>query len=223
MIEHPIKHGSPEWHAARMGIPTASNFHRLITKGGKPSAQAEDYLHALLFGRFVGECGEDFSIEWTIRGSALEASAISAYEFETDLDTRECGFFTLDDGSAGCTPDRAVGDDGLLEIKCPAGKEHVAYALGLEPQYVAQVQGQLWITEREWCDFMSFSPAMPSAIVRVRRDEKFIATLAEIVAGFNEKLAAAEAKLMRYGWRKPRTQDEEIADARVWAESVGLL
>lgn len=201
MIAHNVAQGSPEWKALRLGIPTASNFHRIIApKTGKLSAQADAYMAQLVAEALLGIPLDGDASDFMERGSALEAEAVAFYELERGVTTEEVGFCTLDDGSAGCSPDRLVGEDGGLEIKCPTPGVHVQYLLGLDSvsdKYRAQVQGGLWITGRRWWDVCSYHPEMPTALIRVERDEAFIAALSQAVQWFNEAKAAALARLRK--------------------------
>ena len=201
MIVHDVKQGSPEWLKLRAGIPTASEFHQVITPTGKPSGQAKRYCCDLLAERILGEPLEKYVTRAMERGSELESEAMYAYEFERDLDTQAVGFIS-DDGEQfgyGASPDRLVGDDGLLEIKCPGPGVHVGYLL-LQPadrNYYPQLQGQLWITGRKWVDIMSYHPDIPRAIVRVERDVPYIKVLASAVTGFSEHLESKWVQLQK--------------------------
>jgi len=88
-----------------------------------------------------------------------------------------------DNVEAGASPDGLIGEDGLLEIKCPLAHTHVGYLREgvLPPKYIPQVQGQLWVTGRQWCDFVSYHPELKIMIVRVERDDSYIFTLANLV------------------------------------------
>ena len=189
--------GSDQWHMARLGLPTASEFGRLVTPTGKPSAQADAYLHRLVAERLIGmPVDNDTDSPWMTRGSAMEAEAVAFYELQRGEDTRAVGFVTTDDGLAGASPDRLVGDDGLLEIKCPSAAVHVGYLLEVEPRkYWPQLQGQLWVTGRAWVDFLSYCPGLPPALVRYARDEEFIAKLAEAVPAFACSVEASYLRL----------------------------
>lgn len=181
-----VPQGSPEWAALRLGRPTASEFARIVTPTGKLSEQARTYAHLLvaeeLLGRSLVSLDE---LEWVARGKELEPEAARLYEFEKDMDTEPIGFITTDDGRFGASPDRLVGRDGLLEIKCPAPQTHVGYLIdGFSKKYAPQVQGQLLVSEREWTDWMSYHPEMPSKLVRVYRDEPYIALLRQALEIF---------------------------------------
>ena len=192
----PCTQGSPEWHAARLGIPTASNFGKIVTPACAASKSAEGYMHQLVAERLIGHpCGE-IDTPWMQRGQITEAEAVAYYELQRGVDTQAVGFVTTDDGSAGCSPDRLIRDDGGLEIKCPSAAVHVGYLLEREPRkYWPQIQGALWITGRRWWDFLSYCPELPPALIRFERNEQFIASLASAVETFNEHLDAAHRRL----------------------------
>jgi YqaJ-like recombinase protein len=202
MILHAAAQGSPEWLQARLGIPTASAFHRIVSPTGKPSSQAEGYLHELIAERALGESivGDAGSL-WMSRGSDLEASAIAFYELQRDVTTVACGLCLTDDERAGASPDRLVGELGLLEIKVPSAANHIGYLLdGTGRKHWPQAQGQLLVTGREWVDLLSFNPLLPPALVRIKRDEKFLKTLGEELARFTAQLEGVWAHYVdRYG------------------------
>ncbi len=196
MIIHEDKQRTPGWFQARIGLPTASQFHRIITKTGKPSTSAAGYIHELIAEQYLGAALDSGTTNWMERGQALEEAAVAWYEFVTDAQTTEVGLCFRDDKRVGCSPDRLIGEDGGLEIKVPKPAVHIGYLIG-DPavQYKAQVQGCLWVCEREWWDLVSYNPVLPSAYVRCHRDEPFIAALAVIVEGFLEQLEAAKEKM----------------------------
>lgn len=192
ILEH--EQGSPEWLAARMGKPSASNFSKLITSGGKPSKSADSYINELIAERLMTTPREVYQNEHMIRGTELEPDARDAYEFITDNAVEETGFILNAEESYGCSPDGLVGDNGGLEIKCPAPHNHVAYlrADKMPSKYWQQVQGCMLITGRDWWDFMSYHPEMPPLIKRIQRDDNFIALLE---AEINSALAEVNASV----------------------------
>ena len=196
---------SPEWHQARLGIPTTSEFKRIVTPGGKLSAQSADYLHRLLAEWALGRVLEEDGLEtkWMERGRKLEDEAVRSYEFETERKTETVGFITSDDGLIGCSPDRLiVGEPGLLEIKCAAPQTHIGYMLtrAVDKDYFPQVQGQLLVTGREWVDIQAYFPGLPSVIVRVEKDPEYQELLDLALRGFVERMLSARAELeARYG------------------------
>lgn len=208
MIHHKVEQNTAAWHYLRLGRPTASEFSRIVTPGGKASAQAEDYAHRLIAERMLGKpIGDDLQTAWMQRGQELEDSAIEAYEFQTGLETDLGGFCATDDGQYGCSPDRMVGEDGLIEMKCPAPNTHVRYLE--DPQCLAkekrsQVQGELLVTGRKWVDLVSFHPELPTIIVRVERDEKYLDLLSAGLTAFCAQLDVMQRHLEGlYGAFKP--------------------
>ena len=195
-----LQQGSDEWLEARLGIPTASEFDRIITPAKRqPAAAATKYLNIKLAEWMYGAPLEAFVSPWMERGAALEAEAVRYYEMERDVETTKVGLVLTDDGMIGASPDRLVGDDGLLEQKCPALDTHVGSMLdpaSLVAEYRLQVQGQLWVCQREWCDMQSYYPGFPSVIVRVQRDEKVQAALAQHIPAFVSTMLECRAKLL---------------------------
>jgi hypothetical protein len=175
--------GSPEWLAARLGIPSASMFAKIVTTKGIWSASADAYINQLVAERLTGEREEVFQSHHMLRGTELEPDARDLYSLISDAEVTEVGFCLHDTLSAGCSPDGLIGEEGGLEIKAPAPATHVEYLRGgvLPSKYKQQVMGCLWITGREWWDFVSYHPTMKPLIVRVERDEEYIAALEKCV------------------------------------------
>lgn len=187
--------GSEEWFAARLGVPSASNFSKVLAKGS--GATRKSYMYELAAEIITGERAESYSNAAMEHGNLYEAEARKAYEFMTDLEVTEVGFIKTDDDSAGASPDGLVGEKGLVEIKCPKTSTHIETIEGgkVPPKHKAQIQGQLWVSEREWCDFISYDPRIKTknAIfkVRVERDDSYIRSeLIPGIAKFNEELKA---------------------------------
>ena len=169
---------SPEWFAARLGIPTASNFAKLITPTGKPCASADGYINELAAERITGKRVEIYVNEAMQRGTDLEPEARSFFEFVTNFTVDEAPLCLHDTLDAGASPDGFVGN-ALLEIKCPSGSTQVEYLRAgiLPPKYIPQVQGQLWITGKASAYFISYHPDFKPLIIQVERDEEFILKL----------------------------------------------
>ncbi len=227
MIHHRVESRSAAWYYLRLGRPTASEFHRIVTPTGKNSTQAEDYSHRLLAEMMLRKpLDEGVQTEWMLRGVELEDNAIEAYEFESGLSTSLGGFCTDDEGQYGCSPDRLVGDDGVLEMKCPAPNTHVGYLDdpdSLTQEKKPQVQGLLLITGREWCDLMSYHPELPTIIRRAKRDERYIDTLRVGLAKFCDQLLLIRANLeQKYGPFKPIVIPSEQAPAAPDPGPMGL-
>ncbi len=189
--------GSEQWHKARMGIPTASQFKRIITTAGKPSSQATDYLAELIAEHITGERKEITVTEDMQRGIDLEPVARSAYEFETDNEVIEVGGVFLDESKTIMgSPDGLIkGQKKGLEIKCPQIKTHIKYCLGgvLPTEYKLQVMGNLWVTGYDTWDFVSYCPEytpQPLLLITVKRDETLIKAMDNQIRAFSTTLEA---------------------------------
>lgn len=188
--------GSPEWHAARAGIVTASEFATVLAKGrgGGESKTRRTYMLRLLGERLTGEVAESYSNGHMERGKALEAEARDAYAFLHDADYVQVGF--IRSGDKGCSPDGLIGERGMVEIKTklPHLQLDVLLTDEVPSEHIAQCQGALWIAEREWIDFASYWPKLPLFVKRIHRDEAYIERLAEAVAEFNAELAQLQQR-----------------------------
>lgn len=188
----PCEQGSPEWYAARLGIPTASEFATVMAKGkeGGASLTRAKYLRTLAGELITREPDPDgYTNAHMERGKLWEGEARELYAFEYDVEPQQVGFIRT--AIAGASPDSLINDDGGLEIK--TALRHIQIERlqrgGLPPEHKAQVQGCLWITGREWWDFMSYAPKLPPLYVRVVRDKEYIAQIEKAVIAFNEELA----------------------------------
>lgn len=185
-----IEQRTDEWFAARLGKVTASRVADIIakTKTGY-AATRENYMAQLVTERLTKTKAESFSSAAMQWGTDQEPFARAAYEASKDVMVEEEGFVphpTIE--WAGASPDGLVGDDGLVEIKCPNTSTMIDMLINekIPAKYNAQMQFQMACTGRKWCDFVMFDPRMPPKaqlfIKRVERDDKFIAeTEAEIV------------------------------------------
>ncbi len=203
MIIHDVEQGTEAWLMLRSGIPTASEFDKILTKSGKRSTSAEGYMHTLLGERMMQHPSFNFMSDWMSRGKELEARAVSKYEFLKDVDTFPIGFITDDLKKWGASPDRGINPKAGLEIKCPKDSTHVGYLLGgssVLDAYRPQAMGQLWIAEWDYIDMFSFHPEMPEALIRTERDEPYIKLLEEAVLEFSDKLEAKARELADKGW-----------------------
>lgn len=198
-----VEQRSDEWQKLHCGVATASCFDRIITPAtGKPSASAVAYRRELLAEWLTGQPVSIKESGWMQRGTEMEPEARAFYEFEADAEVTEAGFVFLDERRLiGCSPDGLVGDDGLVEIKCPAPHTHVSYLIDakLPTAYIPQVQGALWVTGRQWCDFVSYSDTTESLIVRVRRDEPYIAKMATLIEAFVKTMLEERQILLSRG------------------------
>jgi hypothetical protein len=188
--------GGSAWFECRRGLPTASKFSTIMAKGeGKTRSE---YMRKLAGEIITGEPSEQFSNVHTDRGSAMEGEARETYAFITDAELSRVGF--MRNGNKGASPDSLVGLNGGLEIK--TALPHIQIDRldrnRLPPEHKAQVQGNIWLSEREWWDFVSYWPRMPMLTVRVYRDDEFIKQMADEIDRFNEELAALVARVRSY-------------------------
>lgn len=193
--------GTEEWLKARLGIPTASEFHTVMAvgpKGGKAVTRVA-YLNKLVGEILTGEPMQSFQNADMERGKLMEDEARDLYSFTRDVELRRVGFVRAYD--RGASPDSLIGEDGGLEIKSAAPHIQVGRLLAdkLPPEHEAQVQGNIWVCEREWWDFVSYCPKLPIFIKRVHRDDEYIKNLERGVELFNSELRQTVEYIRRYG------------------------
>jgi hypothetical protein len=188
---------SPEWLAARAGIPTASMFATVLAKGEGKTRRT--YLMKLAGEIITGDPMDNFSNEHTERGHEQEPEARDLYAFQTGAQLERIGF--IKDGRKGCSPDSLIGEDGGAEIKTRlAHLQAELLCKGEVPStHTAQIQGTLWISRRAWWDFVSYCPRMPLFVKRVWRDESCIQKLATEVDRFNAELDEVVAQIRSRG------------------------
>jgi hypothetical protein len=189
--------GDEAWHLARLGIPTASKFATVMAKGeGKTR---DEYMRRLVGEVITGKPDETFSNAHMERGKVMEDEARETYAFIEAADIRRVGF--IRNGNKGASPDSLVGTSGGLEIK--TAMMHIQIDRlerdRLPPEHKAQVQGNLWLSEREWWDFVSYWPGLPMLTVRVYRDEQYIKDMSDEIDRFNDELAARVERIRSYG------------------------
>jgi putative phage-type endonuclease len=193
-----------EWHAARLGKVTASRVADVIakTKTGYGASRA-NLMADLIVERLTGQPASTFSnahMEW---GTEQEPHARAAYSARTGELVEEVGFVDHPSvANSGASPDGLVGDEGLVEFKCPATSTHLDTLLAGEApsKYIAQMQWQMACTGRKWCDFCSYDPRLPEHlrmfVKRVPRDDEYIKTLetevTKFLAELDEKLKQLE-------------------------------
>lgn len=197
---------SDEWFEARLGKATASHFKDIMAvgKNGAPLAGRKNYRAQLVIERTTGKRPERFSTPAMDWGTETEDLARLTYSLETGNEVQSVGFIESTIMKAGASPDGLVGEDGTIEIKCLNTANHIEVLKGQQvpADYFAQIQGQLWIAKRQWCDFISFDPDMPENaqifIKRVERDEAYINDLKVAVSMFLDEVDADEEFLKNY-------------------------
>ena len=205
MILETATQRSDDWYAARCGKATASRFKDVMArlKSGNPAADRQRYLTELVVERLTGQpvpAYENAAMRW---GTEQEAAARAAYEQRTGVAVEETGFVAHDVLMAGCSPDGLVDWDGLIEIKCPYNTGvHIETLLnGMSADHMPQIQGQMWITGRQWCDFVSYDPRMPEPlqlyVQRIPRDAAFVADLESRITSFLSEVGSKVEALRR--------------------------
>lgn len=217
MIQLDHEQGTPEWLAARLGVPSASAFDSIITpaKLGVSAGQGE-YMALLLAEWWLGAPVSDFGSGATERGTGMENEAAAFYAVSTGQEIAKVGFCLTDDRSCGCSPDRLVGEDGLLEIKCPLIVGCMAAHLNpaaVVAKHRGQTQGQLFVTGRRWVDLIVYHPSIPATVQRIEPCPDWQAKFAKELPIFAKSLADAKEKLTpaRDAYRK--RLDETAGDS----------
>jgi putative phage-type endonuclease len=193
---------TPQWFAARLGKATASRIADIVarTKSGYSTSRA-NYVAQLVCERLTGVQTEGFASSAMQWGLEKEPEALRLYEFEHDVEVLKVGFLDHPNvGMSGASPDGLVGEAGLIEVKCPITATHIDTLLGqsVPGRYITQIQWQMAVTGRQWCDFVSYDPRLPIDLRlfarRIHRDADLIADLEREVATF---LAEVEVTMTR--------------------------
>lgn len=190
-----LEQGGEQWLVERAGKVTASCFHKILTAtGAKTTGETrQKYLYQLAGERISGQPEETFKNEWMQRGNDLEPEARERFETDSGLFVAQVGMIYLDDRKViSASPDGLVGDESGLELKCPKLSTHIGYldSKRLPPAYKQQVQGCMWIANRQRWDFMSYHPLVHPFNITVERDDKYISTLRDAVEEFNAEVEA---------------------------------
>ena len=199
-----IEQGSDDWHSLRLGKITASRISDVLSngRGGNISKLSETYMIELLCEQLTGEAKPFFENDDMRWGTETEPQARAMYELKSGNDVREVAFIELND-YVGVSPDGLIGDDGMLEIKCPTTITQIKRALGgnYSKDYYAQIQCQLWVAGRQWCDFVSFDPRLDISasylIQRVDYDEEFAEKIDEKVDVFIQTMQSRYKELTK--------------------------
>ena len=227
MIEHAVLQNSPAWQMLRAGRPTASCFHKILTKKElKLSEQRFDYMNLLLAEYVLGCPIEGPQTKFMQEGHDREDQTVAMYELYTGNEAQPCGFYTTDDGRVGASPDRRlVGINRGLEVKSPQLPGHIGYmrGAGIDDEYRLQLYGQIWVCEFEGVDITSWNEYVPASavvIIKVNREDKvtikgnkeivIVDAIGEALDQFCDELDEAKVQLThRYGI-KPKTFDRPV-------------
>jgi putative phage-type endonuclease len=200
-----MEQGTEEWFNIRIGKVTASRVADVLakTKTGY-STTRDNYMAQLVCERLTGQKGESFTNAAMQHGTETEPLARAAYEARYDVLVDEVGFVshpTIE--MSGASPDGLVGDDGLIEIKCPNTATHIETLLSesVPNKYYTQMQFQIACTGRKWCDFVSFDNRLPTElqmfVKRVPRDDMYIKLIEDEIVKFLAELDTKINQLMK--------------------------
>jgi putative phage-type endonuclease len=207
MIVINVTQGTDEWFAARLGRPTGSVYSDVLARGkdGGKSVTRQKLIVKLALEVVTGKCAPmGFKSQAMQDGTDREPIARALYEASRGVFVEEVGFCQHDTIFTGVSPDGLVGDDSMVEFKCPIETTHREYMLRKDepPEYRAQIQGQLWVTGRQWCDFVSYHPDFPEnaqlIVRRVLRDEAYISNLEAAVIALNKEVEIEAEAIRNY-------------------------
>lgn len=206
MLSHNVEQRSEEWHKLRLGRLTASRVADATarTKSGWGASRA-NYMAELVCERLTGVQAERYVSKEMTWGTEQEPNARAAYEWVFDVEVQEVGFIQHPTLDAGGSPDGLVGDDGMIELKCPGSAQHIETLLtkAIDGRYIKQMQWLMGCSGRAWCDFSTFDPRMPEPLqlwtFRVMRDDKMIAELEHEAVIFLRELDEKVAALRKLG------------------------
>lgn len=194
-----VEQGSQAWLDLRLGVITASKFKDVMAKGQGKTRKS--YMYQLAAELITGQMEESYSNSYMEWGNENEPAARAMYELEKGNEVEEVGFIRADCKKIGVSPDGIISNDGMIEIKCPKTTTQIETVLSgkMPTGHKPQVQGQLWVGEREWCDFVSFDPRIDGSaslfIARQYRDEDYIKDLSEACKKFSDELEEMVNKL----------------------------
>lgn len=196
---HDVVQGTPEWYAVRCGLVTASCFSDVMAGG---AGKVRDLYMRKLAGEIItGDVQEKFSNSHMEHGNAVEDEARKMYQMLANTDVTQVGFIETNHGKyrVGCSPDGLVGDVGMVEIK-RQGPHLLIDRMrnGAGDTHMPQLQGSMWIAEREWIDLVCYYPKMPLWRQRVRRDNNYIERLKVGITAFCEELDQLVDWVRRY-------------------------
>ncbi|OPB29801.1 lambda exonuclease family protein [Bartonella sp. WD12.1] len=191
---------TPEWFQARLGKVTASNIDSIVgkTSKGSPTSKYDEYKNKLIRERLEDEIIPSYETPAMRWGRKYEDEAIKKYSLRRLVTVTRCGFIphpTIE--MAGASPDGLIGDDGLIEVKCPQPATHMFFLRHgkIKPEYILQMQFQMACTGRKWCDFVSYDPLLKKKLIgfrlkiqRVQRDDEQIERINKAVETFLEEI-----------------------------------
>lgn len=195
-----VQQNTHEWMKLRRGILTASAMNNILAGGAGKTRRT--YRNRLVAERCTGRTAPTFYNEDMERGHEQEQAAIDRYEFVTGTKVEKDGFFRAFDeiGGVGFSPDGRVGGDGLVEIKSKRDDLQIAFLLDearIPKEHYVQIQTGLWVTGREYCDYICFNDFLPPFIRRVKPDPVMFEKLHLAATEFNAEVEICTDKVMK--------------------------
>jgi hypothetical protein len=201
-IIYKCEQGSMEWYRLRLGRPTASQAHKIVTPTGKISEQRHGYRNRLIAERLLMESMDTpLSVEWVEHGKEQQPNALANFQFMYEVELEPVGFITTNDGRVGCSPDSLIkGRNQAVEAKCPAPFTQIGYLLdGPGLDHHAQVQCQLLVGEFEVVHFYAYHPRMPAVHILAHPRREYQRVLADGLRQFCEELDEATERARKLG------------------------
>ena len=206
---HNVDQGSEAWEDLRRGKATASQIHRILTpKKMQMGSGAKKYAAELVAERFQVQQPDFQPTYWMDYGTEAESWAIDEFKKTHQIEVESVGFVTPEqDSQFGCSPDGFIGEDELIQVKCPKAETLIKYHIdgGLPSDHKIQVHSEIWITGRERSHFYAWHPELTPLHVVVERDEEIIEALEETVPKFLEMVDGYMSKLTKRrppkGWQ----------------------
>lgn len=198
-----VDQNSPEWESAKAGKFSASNMHKIISPTGKPSKQVDSYIDELIAERITGELSGSFKGNvHTERGHELEDEAADYYAMLNGVDPQRIGFCLTDDDVLGASPDRLIGEDGMLEIKTclPRIMVEMYQCETLEQDHRPQTQCGLYVLGRKWIDTMLYCPKMKPVIIRSEVKTDYVMDMIALTKAAHTKLVERIALITAKGY-----------------------
>lgn len=193
-----VEQGSKEWLEMRCGKITASRISDVLAKGS--GATRSNYMTEKITELLTGKPTETYRSEYMKEGTQKEDAAMNLYSFVHDVEVEQVSFIEHS-RYVGVSPDGLVGDDGLVEIKCPKSTTHTKYMISkkIPGNYYKQIQMQLWVSDRGWCDFVSYHPDFERQLI-VTRIPKDMDLINKIIIEVDNFVVEMIAKATELGW-----------------------
>lgn len=217
-----LEQGSDEWRAIRCGLLTASEMKLILTPSKLQYAdndKVRSHVYELAAQRITGHVEPSYVNDDMLRGIEHEDDACDYYH-DNYAPVERVGFITNDSFgfTLGYSPDRTVGDDGLIEVKCPRQKAHMQTIIdaNIPSEHILQVQTGLLVSGRKWCDFISYHGGLPMFTVRVYPDAKIQTAIIQAAKKFEDQVAMTiesyQKRLLTDGLRLVETERKVIQE-----------